>query len=118
MPIRPSGRRPVPRSLKAGCSVCHSPSKERRVPANPASARSASDATFVVDDRVLAEVALSRAEYDEIVRLLGRAPNHVELGIFGAMWSEHCGYKNSRPLLKRFPTSGPRVLLKTGEENA
>ncbi|HEX9069234.1 MAG TPA: AIR synthase related protein, partial [Ktedonobacterales bacterium] len=70
------------------------------------------------DDRVLAEVALSRDEYAEIVRLLGRAPNSVELGIFGAMWSEHCGYKNSRPLLKRLPTSGARVLLKAGEENA
>ncbi|HEU5441602.1 MAG TPA: phosphoribosylformylglycinamidine synthase subunit PurL, partial [Ktedonobacterales bacterium] len=64
------------------------------------------------------EVALTREEYGRIAALLGRAPNHVELGLFGAMWSEHCGYKNSRPLLKRFPTSGPRVLLKAGEENA
>jgi len=84
----------------------------------PVPTPSPTDTEFPVDERVLAEVALSREEYDQIVRLLGRAPNHVELGLFGAMWSEHCGYKNSRPLLKRFPTSGARVLLKAGEENA
>lgn len=70
------------------------------------------------EDRVLKEVALSQAEYRSIIALLGRAPNSVELGLFGAMWSEHCGYKNSRPLLKRFPTNGDRVLLKAGAENA
>ena len=71
-----------------------------------------------IDQRALDEVALSRAEYAQILELLGRAPNPVELGLFGAMWSEHCGYKNSRPLLKRFPTSSPRILVKAGEENA
>jgi phosphoribosylformylglycinamidine synthase len=70
------------------------------------------------EDRVLKEVALSQVEYRSIIDLLGRAPNSVELGLFGAMWSEHCGYKNSRPLLKRFPTTGDRVLLKAGAENA
>jgi phosphoribosylformylglycinamidine synthase len=64
---------------------------------------------------VLREVALTIDEYDHIVELLGRAPSPVELGMFGAMWSEHCGYKNSRPLLKHFPTSGPRVLQGPGE---
>ena len=59
-----------------------------------------------IDQRTLDEVALSRAEYQQIVELLGREPNDVELGMFGAMWSEHCGYKNSRPLLQRFPTTG------------
>jgi phosphoribosylformylglycinamidine synthase len=73
---------------------------------------------FVADQRALDEVALTRDEYDRIIVLLGRAPNRLELGLFGAMWSEHCGYKNSRPLLKRFPTTGARVLLKAGEENA
>ncbi len=71
-----------------------------------------------VDDRVLNEVALTRSEYESITALLGRTPNSLELGIFGAMWSEHCGYKNSRPLLKRFPTAGAQVLLKAGAENA
>ncbi len=84
----------------------------------PSPANASAQTHFPVDDRALAEVALTREEYVAIVRLLGRAPNHVELGLFGAMWSEHCGYKNSRPLLKRFPTSGARVLLKAGEENA
>jgi phosphoribosylformylglycinamidine synthase II len=68
-----------------------------------------------ITDDVLREVALTRDEYDLIVRLLGRPPNAVELGMFGAMWSEHCGYKNSRPLLKLFPTTGPRVLQGPGE---
>src|SRR6478752_7066959 len=76
------------------------------------------DLAAAIDQRALDEVALSRAEYAQIVELLGRAPNPVELGLFGAMWSEHCGYKNSRPLLKRFPTSSPRILVKAGEENA
>jgi phosphoribosylformylglycinamidine synthase len=66
-------------------------------------------------DQALAAVALKRDEYDLIVQLLGREPNHLELGMFGAMWSEHCGYKNSRPLLKLFPTSGPHVLQGPGE---
>jgi phosphoribosylformylglycinamidine synthase len=61
------------------------------------------------------EVALSDAEYDQIVELLGREPMPVELGMFGAMWSEHCGYKHSRPLLKRFPTEAPWVLQGPGE---
>ncbi|HMM42931.1 MAG TPA: phosphoribosylformylglycinamidine synthase subunit PurL, partial [Thermomicrobiales bacterium] len=68
-----------------------------------------------VTDAVLREVALTRAEYDQVVALLGREPTQVELGMFGAMWSEHCGYKNSRPLLKHFPTTGERVLQGPGE---
>lgn len=71
--------------------------------------------TDIVTDAVLREVALTRAEYDQVVELLGRPPSPVELGMFGAMWSEHCGYKNSRPLLKHFPTSGDRVLQGPGE---
>jgi phosphoribosylformylglycinamidine synthase len=55
------------------------------------------------------------AEYDLILAQLGRNPNLVELGMLGAMWSEHCGYKHSRKLLKRLPTSGPRVLQGPGE---
>ncbi|HET7036907.1 MAG TPA: phosphoribosylformylglycinamidine synthase subunit PurL [Thermomicrobiaceae bacterium] len=68
-----------------------------------------------VTPEVLAEVALSPDEYRLIVEKLGREPSAVELGIFGAMWSEHCGYKNSRPLLKQFPTSGPQVAQGPGE---
>jgi phosphoribosylformylglycinamidine synthase subunit PurL len=55
------------------------------------------------------------AEYRLIVSRLGREPNLVELGMLGAMWSEHCGYKHSRTLLKRLPTTGPRVVQGPGE---
>jgi phosphoribosylformylglycinamidine synthase subunit PurL len=68
-----------------------------------------------VTPEVLAEVALTRDEYELIVEKLGRAPTPVELGMFGAMWSEHCGYKNSRPILKGFPTTGEHVLQGPGE---
>ncbi len=61
---------------------------------------------------------LTGEEYALIEKILGRAPNFTELGIFSVMWSEHCSYKNSRPELKKFPTAGPRVLVKAGEENA
>ena len=54
-------------------------------------------------------------EYTEIVRRLGRHPNKAELGMFGVMWSEHCCYKNSRPLLKQFPSTGDRILVGPGE---
>jgi phosphoribosylformylglycinamidine synthase subunit PurL len=65
--------------------------------------------------QALAEVALTGDEYRLAVQILGRHPNHVELGIIGALWSEHCGYKTSKPLLKRLPTQGPRVLQGPGE---
>jgi phosphoribosylformylglycinamidine synthase len=58
---------------------------------------------------------LSQVDYEEICRRLGRAPNRAELGMFGVMWSEHCCYRNSRPLLSGFPTSGPRILVGPGE---
>src|SRR5207248_7156114 len=61
------------------------------------------------------QVGLSADEYRSIVQQLGREPNVVELGMLGAMWSEHCGYKHTRPLLKRLPTHGPRVVQGPGE---
>ena len=66
-------------------------------------------------DAALKKENLSRADYDEICRRLGRAPNRAELGMFGVMWSEHCCYRNSRPLLAGFPTSGRRILVGPGE---
>ncbi len=63
----------------------------------------------------LREVALTEEEYRTVVKLLGREPNRLELGIIGAMWSEHCGYKNSRPLLRYFPTEGEKVVQGPGE---
>jgi len=61
---------------------------------------------------------LTPEEYEKIKGILGREPNYTELGIFSVMWSEHCSYKNSRPLLKGFPTKSPRILVGAGEENA
>ncbi|WP_071190885.1 phosphoribosylformylglycinamidine synthase subunit PurL [Trichormus sp. NMC-1] len=63
----------------------------------------------------IASEGIKPEEYTEIVRRLGRHPNKAELGMFGVMWSEHCCYKNSRPLLKQFPTTGPRILVGPGE---
>jgi phosphoribosylformylglycinamidine synthase len=57
-------------------------------------------------------------EYARIQGILGRDPNFTELGIFSVMWSEHCSYKNSKRELRKFPTTGPTVLVKAGEENA
>ena len=71
-----------------------------------------------VSKEALEEVALSEAEYDLIVQRLGREPTEVELGMFGSLWSEHCGYKHSRALLDMFPTRSRRVLTNAGEENA
>ncbi|MBD0345914.1 MAG: phosphoribosylformylglycinamidine synthase II, partial [Coleofasciculus sp. Co-bin14] len=63
----------------------------------------------------IAGEGLKPEEYEEIVQRLGRHPNKAELGMFGVMWSEHCCYKNSRPLLKQFPTTGDRILVGPGE---
>lgn len=63
----------------------------------------------------IASEGIKPEEYDEIVSRLGRHPNKAELGMFGVMWSEHCCYKNSRPLLSGFPTEGERVLVGPGE---
>lgn len=61
------------------------------------------------------EMGLLEEEYEKIKSRLGREPNYLELGMFAVMWSEHCGYKNSRPLLKMFPTEGPQVIQGPGE---
>jgi phosphoribosylformylglycinamidine synthase subunit PurL len=58
---------------------------------------------------------LSPDEYARIERLLGRTPTFAELGIFSALWSEHCSYKHSKPVLKTFPTTGPQVVQGPGE---
>ena len=73
---------------------------------------------MAVTKETLDEIALSRAEYDLIIERLDREPNAVELGMFGALWSEHCGYKHSRPLLRLFSQKSNRVLSQTGAENA
>ncbi len=61
---------------------------------------------------------LTDDEFAKLKSILGRDPSYTELGIFSVMWSEHCSYKNSRPVLKTFPTKSPRILVGAGEENA
>jgi len=64
---------------------------------------------------VIRSHGLTDDEYSRIEQILGRAPNYTELGIFSVMWSEHCSYKSSRVHLRKFPTSGPRVVQGPGE---
>ena len=73
---------------------------------------------MTIAQETLDEIALTRAEYEMILDRLDREPNPVELGMFGALWSEHCGYKHSRPLLGLLPSRSSRVLSRSGEENA
>ena len=71
-----------------------------------------------ITPELVAKHNLTPDEYANIHRLLGRTPSYTELGIFSVMWSEHCSYKNTRPLLKTFPTKSPKILVGAGEENA
>ncbi|MEO6182962.1 MAG: phosphoribosylformylglycinamidine synthase subunit PurL, partial [Verrucomicrobiota bacterium] len=61
---------------------------------------------------------LTPEEFEKAIEILGREPNYTELGIFSVMWSEHCSYKNTKPLLKTFPTKSAKILVGAGEENA
>jgi len=71
-----------------------------------------------ITPEVIEAHGITPEEFEMIIKILGREPNFTELGIFSVMWSEHCSYKNSKPILKLFPTEGPRLLVKAGEENA
>ena len=68
-----------------------------------------------ITPEIIEEHGLKPEEYDLIQEILGREPSFTELGIFSVMWSEHCSYKNSKPLLKKLPTEGPAVLVGPGE---
>ncbi len=68
-----------------------------------------------VTPEVVREHNLNELEYGRIVEMLGRTPTLTELGVFSALWSEHCSYKHSKPVLKRFPTAGPNVVQGPGE---
>jgi len=71
-----------------------------------------------ISKEILDEVALTPKEYGLIVEQLGREPSEVELGMFGSLWSEHCGYQHSKPLLKLLPSRGKHVVVALGTENA
>ena len=72
----------------------------------------------LITPELIADHGLTPDEYERLKGILKREPTYTELGIFSVMWSEHCSYKNSRKQLKNFPTEGPQVLIKAGEENA
>jgi len=69
----------------------------------------------IAEQKIYKQFGVSEKEYELICEFMGRQPNYTEIGVFSVMWSEHCAYKNSKPLLRRFPTSGPRVLMGPGE---
>jgi phosphoribosylformylglycinamidine synthase subunit PurL len=71
-----------------------------------------------ITPELVAKHGLTPEEYAHVKQILGREPSYTELGIFSVMWSEHCSYKNTRPLLKTFPTKSPKILVGAGEENA
>jgi len=72
-----------------------------------------------ITPELVAKHNLTQDEYAHAREILGgREPSYTELGIFSVMWSEHCSYKNTRPLLKTFPTKSPKILVGAGEENA
>ena len=73
---------------------------------------------MTVSKEALDQLALTDGEYEAIVERLGREPNDLELGLFGSLWSEHCAYKHSKPLLRAFATDSPRLLVGQGQENA
>ena len=68
-----------------------------------------------ITTKLVEEHGLSAAEYARILDILGREPTFTELGVFSAMWSEHCGYKNSKRLLRLLPTTAPWVIQGPGE---
>ncbi|HEU5163751.1 MAG TPA: AIR synthase related protein, partial [Thermoanaerobaculia bacterium] len=68
-----------------------------------------------ITPELVASHGLSPDEFARIRQILGRDPNYLELGIFSVMWSEHCSYKSSRVHLRKFPTTGPRVVQGPGE---
>ena len=71
-----------------------------------------------ITPELVAKHNLTQEEYQKILEILGREPGYTELGIFSVMWSEHCSYKNTRPVLRTFPTKGASILVGAGEENA
>lgn len=70
---------------------------------------------MIKEQKLYREMGLTDEEFAMVERILGRSPNYTETGIFSVMWSEHCSYKNSKPVLKKFPTEGKHVLQGPGE---
>ncbi|MFS1514217.1 phosphoribosylformylglycinamidine synthase subunit PurL [Chengkuizengella sp. SCS-71B] len=69
----------------------------------------------IADQKIYQQFGVTDEEFDKICGFLGRKPNYTEIGVFSVMWSEHCSYKTSKPILRKFPTTGERVLMGPGE---
>ena len=69
----------------------------------------------VITDEVIAAHGFTKDEYAEVINILGRDPTFTEMGIFSAMWNEHCSYKSSKKWLRTLPTEGPQVICGPGE---
>jgi phosphoribosylformylglycinamidine synthase len=69
----------------------------------------------IKSEKLYQQMGLSDEEFAMVENILGRTPNYTETGLFSVMWSEHCSYKNSKPILKKFPITGERVLQGPGE---
>jgi phosphoribosylformylglycinamidine synthase II len=69
----------------------------------------------IAEQKIYKQMGVTDEEFGKIVGFLGRQPNYCEIGVFSVMWSEHCSYKNSKPVLRKFPVTGPRVLMGPGE---
>ncbi|MDB5053390.1 MAG: phosphoribosylformylglycinamidine synthase [Bacilli bacterium] len=69
----------------------------------------------IAEQKIYKQMGVTEEEYGKICGFLGRQPNYCEIGVFSVMWSEHCSYKNSKPVLRKFPVTGPRVLMGPGE---
>ncbi|WP_096201819.1 phosphoribosylformylglycinamidine synthase subunit PurL [Bacillus sp. FJAT-45350] len=70
---------------------------------------------MIKEQKIYAEMGLTDEEFGLVENILGRLPNYTETGLFSVMWSEHCSYKNSKVLLKKFPIDGEKVLQGPGE---
>ncbi|WP_203248521.1 phosphoribosylformylglycinamidine synthase subunit PurL [Sporosarcina beigongshangi] len=69
----------------------------------------------VKDEKLYLQMGMTDEEFELATKMLGRLPNYTETGLFSALWSEHCSYKSSKPVLRKFPTEGTRVLQGPGE---
>lgn len=69
----------------------------------------------IKQEEVYKSMGMTTEEFAMVEKILGRLPNYTEIGLFSVMWSEHCSYKTSKPVLKKFPTSGEHVLMGPGE---
>jgi phosphoribosylformylglycinamidine synthase len=69
----------------------------------------------IKEEKIYREMGLTDEEFARAEKMLGRTPNYTETGLFSVMWSEHCSYKSSKPILKKFPTEGKQVLQGPGE---